>query len=70
PDALASRMLALLKDPVMRDTMGRAAHTIAQEYSWSKIVDQLLEVFTMLGTRPRILPPRKPPHDSEPGAEA
>jgi len=54
PAALAERITALASAPALRDSMGRAAHDAAQGYSWSKIADQLLAVFTMLGTRPRI----------------
>ncbi len=55
PSALAQRMIALLTDEAKQAQMGEAAHEIAKSYSWSKITDKLLETFTMLGTRPRIL---------------
>jgi D-inositol-3-phosphate glycosyltransferase len=56
PNALAQRMIALLDNPDKRDRIGQAAYETAKRYSWSHVTDQLLEVFTMLGTRPRIYP--------------
>lgn len=55
PLALASRITTLLTDHAKQASMGTSAAEVAKDYSWSKITDQLLEVFTMLGTRPRRL---------------
>lgn len=48
PAALAERMYALLCDPHKRDEMGFAARETAKQYSWNRIVDQLLEIFNDL----------------------
>jgi D-inositol-3-phosphate glycosyltransferase len=53
PLALAERIQSLLASPAQRDAMGHAAAQAAQNYSWAHIVDRLLAVFTMLGTRPK-----------------
>jgi D-inositol-3-phosphate glycosyltransferase len=42
--ALAERMAILLADPNKRDELGANAAKVAQEYRWSKIVDQLVAV--------------------------
>jgi D-inositol-3-phosphate glycosyltransferase len=55
PNSLAGRILELEQDPNTRQRIGDAAASAAQNYSWSRIVDQLLGVFTMLGTRPKKL---------------
>jgi D-inositol-3-phosphate glycosyltransferase len=55
PQVLAQRILQVIEDPSRRAAMGAAAANLAQDYAWSKIVDRLLTVFTMLGTRPQRL---------------
>jgi D-inositol-3-phosphate glycosyltransferase len=56
PNALADRIIDLLDSPDERDRIGWAAYETAKHYSWSHVADQLLEVFAMLGMRPRIYP--------------
>ena len=55
PSALANRIIRILSEPDQRAAMSLAAHRIAQDYSWGRVTDRLLTVFTMLGMRPHIL---------------
>jgi D-inositol-3-phosphate glycosyltransferase len=55
PPALANRIVRILSEPEQRTQMSVAAHKLAQDYSWTRITDRLLTVFTMLGMRPHIL---------------
>jgi D-inositol-3-phosphate glycosyltransferase len=61
PSALANRIVRILSEPEQRTQMSVAAHKLAQDYSWTRITDRLLTVFTMLGMRPHILDLRYPP---------
>jgi len=53
-EALANRMIRVAEDEALRTQMGNAAATLAKHYQWSAIVERLLNVFTMLGTRPKV----------------
>jgi D-inositol-3-phosphate glycosyltransferase len=55
PSALANSIVRILSEPEQRAQMSVAAHKLAQDYSWTRITDRLLMVFTMLGMRPHIL---------------
>ncbi len=45
PEALATRMLTLLKDPALRSTMGRVSSDLARRYDWQAILPQYLAIF-------------------------
>jgi glycosyltransferase involved in cell wall biosynthesis len=45
PEALATRMLTLLKDPVLRATMGRLSSDLARRYDWHIILPQHMGAF-------------------------
>ena len=45
PEALATRMLTLLKDPALRATMGHASSTLARRYDWQVILPAYRAVF-------------------------
>jgi D-inositol-3-phosphate glycosyltransferase len=45
PQALAAKIILLLKYPALRDQLGRQAQAWAERYSWSSIAGKLLEVF-------------------------
>jgi D-inositol-3-phosphate glycosyltransferase len=45
PQALADKILLLLKHRVLRDQLGEQARTWVQHYSWVNIADEILEVF-------------------------
>jgi L-malate glycosyltransferase len=45
PEALATRMLALLKDPALRATMGCLSSDLARGYDWQAILPQYTAVF-------------------------
>ena len=47
PKALAERIYTLLNHPDRRDLMGQAAHEAAKAYSWTRIADQLVEIFNL-----------------------
>jgi glycosyltransferase involved in cell wall biosynthesis len=44
-EALATRMLTLLKDPALRTTMGRLSSDLARRYDWHTILPQYTMVF-------------------------
>ncbi len=48
PDALCEKLLVLLNDAEQREAMGRRAAEYAQDYAWSKIASQMLEVYKSL----------------------
>lgn len=50
--ALAQRMITLLRNPQQLAKMRTAATSIAQQYTWSTIADQLLDVFEDLTANP------------------
>ena len=43
--ALAEQVHTLLKNPDLRLKMGEQAHEHAQQYSWSKIAEQIVEIY-------------------------
>jgi D-inositol-3-phosphate glycosyltransferase len=45
PHCLAERIAVLLSKPHLRQELGRKAAEVAQQYVWSRIVDELLPVF-------------------------
>jgi D-inositol-3-phosphate glycosyltransferase len=45
PQALASKIILLLKHPVLRDQLSEQARQWVQRYSWTHIAAELLEVF-------------------------
>jgi D-inositol-3-phosphate glycosyltransferase len=50
PEELAKRIVKLLRDPALRDQMGRQATQAAQDYAWAKITTRLLNVYEDLLT--------------------
>jgi glycosyltransferase involved in cell wall biosynthesis len=44
-EALATRMLTLLKDPALCTTMGRISSDLARRYDWEAILPQYIAVF-------------------------
>lgn len=46
PQALADKIILLLKYPVLRDQLSDQARAWVRRYSWRNIADELLEVFT------------------------
>lgn len=45
PDALASKIILLLKYPALRDQLSEQAQTWVKRYSWTHIADEVEEVF-------------------------
>ncbi len=45
PQALADRLIQLVKDPEGRHKMGEQAAAYAQEYAWEKIADRILALY-------------------------
>jgi D-inositol-3-phosphate glycosyltransferase len=45
PEALARRMLTLLKDPALRARLGRVSSNLARRYDWQVILPQYTTVF-------------------------
>jgi glycosyltransferase involved in cell wall biosynthesis len=45
PEALATRILTLLKDPSLGTTMGRLSSDLARRYDWQVILPQYTAVF-------------------------
>lgn len=45
PQALADRLLTLLKDDALRQQMGQRAVEVARKYAWKNIAEQLLVVY-------------------------
>jgi D-inositol-3-phosphate glycosyltransferase len=54
PAALAGGIIALLSDPEKRELLGRNAIALAQQYTWTIIVDRLVELFEDVVFRPAI----------------
>jgi D-inositol-3-phosphate glycosyltransferase len=48
PDALADKIALLLRHPNLRDHLGEQAVRWAERYSWSHIVDEILDVYEMV----------------------
>jgi D-inositol-3-phosphate glycosyltransferase len=48
PDALAHKIALLLRHPNLRDHLGEQAIRWAERYSWSYIVDEILDVYEMV----------------------
>lgn len=46
PEALASRILQLLQDPLLRQQLGHNAAAYARQYAWENIVQCMLNVYT------------------------
>ena len=55
PGAWARRLTELLTDPVLRRSLGRAAHRFAGAYTWNRMASTWLEVYTDPGTSARVL---------------
>jgi len=51
PQVIAARIADLLSDPQKRVEMGRRAAEVAQEYSWSQIVDRVLAIFDQVHSK-------------------
>jgi D-inositol-3-phosphate glycosyltransferase len=49
--ALAEGIATILSEPQKRELLGRNAVALAQQYTWPKIVDQLVAVFDDVSTR-------------------
>jgi D-inositol-3-phosphate glycosyltransferase len=45
PQAMADKIILLLKHRVLRDQLGEQARMWVQRYSWVNIAEELLEVF-------------------------
>lgn len=45
PHALADRLLSLIKDPDLRDRMGKQAAEFAKDYSWQTIAERILNLY-------------------------
>jgi glycosyltransferase involved in cell wall biosynthesis len=45
PDDMAEAVLHLLRDPVARETMGRAARQRAETFAWPRVAQQILSVY-------------------------
>jgi D-inositol-3-phosphate glycosyltransferase len=45
PHALADRLLSLIKDPDLRDRMGKQAAEFAKDYSWQTIAQRILNLY-------------------------
>ncbi len=45
PQALADRLLSLIKDPDLRDRMGKQAAEFAKDYSWQTIAKRILNLY-------------------------
>ncbi|HUF37801.1 MAG TPA: glycosyltransferase [Anaerolineales bacterium] len=45
PDELCDRLIALITNETLRETMGRRATEVAREYSWQIVGDKVLEVY-------------------------
>lgn len=45
PDDMAEAALDLLRDPVARETMGRAARQRAETFAWPRVAQQILSVY-------------------------
>jgi len=45
PSMLANRLTTLIREPENRERMGQQACEYAQEYSWGRIVEQLMKVY-------------------------
>jgi glycosyltransferase involved in cell wall biosynthesis len=45
PDDMAEAVLDLLRDPVARETMGRAARQRAETFAWPRVAQQILSVY-------------------------
>ncbi len=45
PQALADRLLSLIKDPDLRDRMGKQAAEFAKDYSWQTIAERILNLY-------------------------
>jgi D-inositol-3-phosphate glycosyltransferase len=45
PDELCDRLIALITNETLRETMGRRACEVAREYSWQIVGDKVLEVY-------------------------
>lgn len=45
PHALADRLLSLIKDPDLRDRMGKQAAEFAKDYSWQNIAERILNLY-------------------------
>ena len=48
PQALADRLIELVRNPALRHTMSVQAATIAQNFGWDKIADRIMEVYISL----------------------
>jgi D-inositol-3-phosphate glycosyltransferase len=46
PRALAERVVSLIKDPELRDRMGKQAAEFAKDYGWQIIADRILTLYT------------------------
>lgn len=53
PADLADKALKLLADPAARRRYSRAAQSAVQEYDWSNIAMEILEVYSMVAKEPR-----------------
>jgi D-inositol-3-phosphate glycosyltransferase len=47
PRALADRLLSLIKDPDLRDRMGKQAAEFAKDYSWQTIAERILNLYNL-----------------------
>ncbi len=52
PGMLAERIASLLQDQVLHDRLGRQAVEVAQDYTWDKIANRLLDVYEALLRNP------------------
>ncbi len=56
PEALANKILLLLKYPRLREQLSDQAQAWVRRFSWSNIADELIEVFQQLGSSSPIRP--------------
>lgn len=48
PEALACAIARLAQDPALRERLGRQAHEYAQEYSWQRIANRIVSLYSQL----------------------
>jgi D-inositol-3-phosphate glycosyltransferase len=46
PQALADRILSLIKDPELRERMGKQAANFAKDYGWHIIADRIIDLYS------------------------
>ncbi len=65
PEALAARILELLTDHELRERLGEQARIYAQQFSWDRIVQRMLDVYAAVMAH-RAAPPTPPAPAADP----